>query len=52
MAVGFGVADAITAHGIAQVADGVVVGSVLVTLAGKGESLQQKAQEILEGCKR
>jgi tryptophan synthase alpha chain len=52
VAVGFGVADAKTAHGIAQVADGVVVGSVLVTLAGKGESIQAKAQEILEGCRR
>jgi tryptophan synthase alpha chain len=52
VAVGFGVADAKTAHGIAQVADGVVVGSVLVTLAGRGESLQTKAAEILEGCKR
>ncbi len=52
VAVGFGVADAKTAHGIAQVADGVVVGSVLVTMAGRGESLHAKAQEILEGCRR
>ncbi len=52
VAVGFGVADAKTAHGIAQVADGVVVGSVLVTLAGRGESVREKAQEILEGCRR
>lgn len=52
VAVGFGVADAATAHGIAQVADGVAVGSVLVTTAGRGESLQAKAQEILEGCRR
>ncbi len=52
VAVGFGVADAQTANGIARVADGVVVGSILVTIAGKGESLQAKAQEILAGCKR
>ena len=52
VAVGFGVADAQTAHGIAKVADGVVVGSVLVTMAGKGENLHIKAQEILEGCRR
>jgi tryptophan synthase alpha chain len=52
VAVGFGVADAETAHGIAQVADGVVAGSVFVTTAGRGESLQAKAQEILEGCRR
>jgi hypothetical protein len=29
-----------------------VVGSVLVTLAGRGESVREKAQEILEGCRR
>jgi tryptophan synthase alpha chain len=52
VAVGFGVADAKTAHFIAQVADGVVAASVVVTLIGKGESIQAKAQEILEGCKR
>jgi tryptophan synthase alpha chain len=52
VAVGFGIADKATAHNIAQVADGVVVGSVLVTMAGRGESLHAKAQEILEGCRR
>jgi tryptophan synthase alpha chain len=52
IAVGFGVADRETAHAIARVADGVVVGSALVTIAGKGESLEGLAREILEGCQR
>jgi tryptophan synthase alpha chain len=52
VAVGFGVADRATAHGIAAVADGVVVGSALVTTAGKGESLEALSREILLGCQR
>ncbi len=52
IAVGFGVADRETAHAIARVADGVVVGSALVTTVGKGESLEPLAKEILLGCKR
>jgi tryptophan synthase alpha chain len=52
IAVGFGVADRETAHAIARVADGVVVGSALVTIAGKGESLEGLARQILEGCQR
>jgi tryptophan synthase alpha chain len=52
VAVGFGVADRATAHGIAAVADGVVVGSALVTTAGRGESLEALSREILEGCSR
>lgn len=52
IAVGFGVADRATAHTIASVADGVVVGSALVTTAGKGESLEPLAREILAGCSR
>ena len=52
IAVGFGVADRETAHAIARVADGVVVGSALVTAAGKGESLEGLAKEILLGCQR
>ena len=52
VAVGFGVSDRATAHGIAAVADGVVVGSALVTTAGKGESLEALSRDILEGCNR
>jgi tryptophan synthase alpha chain len=52
VAVGFGVADRATAHAIARVADGVVVGSALVSAAGRGEHLGVLSHEILEGCKR
>jgi tryptophan synthase alpha chain len=52
VAVGFGVADRHTAHAIASVADGVVVGSALVTRVGRGESLEALSREILEGCQR
>jgi tryptophan synthase alpha chain len=52
VAVGFGVADRATAHAIACVADGVVVGSALVSAAGRGEHLGVLSREILEGCKR
>jgi tryptophan synthase alpha chain len=50
--VGFGVASRDTAHAVAQAADGVVVGSALVSAAGRGESLERLAREILEGCKK
>jgi tryptophan synthase alpha chain len=50
--VGFGVASKDTARAVAQSADGVVVGSALVSAAGRGESLEGLAREILEGCKK
>lgn len=52
VAVGFGISGFETAQAVAKVADGVVVGSALVTTAGRGESLEPLAREILEGCKK
>jgi tryptophan synthase alpha chain len=52
VAVGFGISGFETAQAVAKVADGVVVGSALVTTAGRGESLEPLAREILEGCRK
>jgi tryptophan synthase alpha chain len=52
VAVGFGVSNFETAQAVARVADGVVVGSALVTAAQKGEGLPEICQEILRGCQK
>ena len=50
VAVGFGVSNFETAQAVAKVADGVVVGSALVTAAANGEGLAQLCAEIKAGC--
>lgn len=52
IAVGFGVADRASAHAVAQVADGVVVGSALVTAARQPGGVEALAREIKAGCAR
>ncbi|MVN89270.1 tryptophan synthase subunit alpha [Deinococcus sp. HMF7620] len=52
VAVGFGVKDAATAHQVAQVADGVVVGSVFITAAANGQDVGALAASIAAGCGR
>ncbi|MFC4425525.1 tryptophan synthase subunit alpha [Deinococcus navajonensis] len=50
--VGFGVKDAATAHEVAQVADGVVVGSAFINAVREGRDVAALAREIAEGCRR
>lgn len=50
VAVGFGVSSFETAQAVARVADGVVVGSALVSAAERGQGLPELCQEILRGC--
>ncbi|GGK20350.1 tryptophan synthase alpha chain [Deinococcus malanensis] len=50
--VGFGVKDAATAHQVAQVADGVVVGSAFINAARDGADVSALASEIAAGCRR
>ncbi|SMB92316.1 tryptophan synthase subunit alpha [Deinococcus hopiensis] len=52
IAVGFGVKDAATAHQVAQVADGVVVGSAFINAVRAGQDVGAVAAEIAAGCKR
>ncbi|PYE54975.1 tryptophan synthase subunit alpha [Deinococcus yavapaiensis] len=52
IAVGFGVGDRGSANAVAKVADGVVVGSALVTAALTPDGVGPLAQEILAGCAR
>ncbi|MFN3265407.1 MAG: tryptophan synthase subunit alpha [Deinococcales bacterium] len=52
VAVGFGVSSFETAQAVARVADGVVVGSALVTAAERGQGLSELCQEILRGCSK
>lgn len=52
VAVGFGVSNRETAARLAQVADGVVVGSALVSALGRREGLGALAAELAEGCSR
>lgn len=52
VAVGFGVASAASARQVAAVADGVVVGSALVSALGRGEALGPLAAELAAGCVR
>jgi len=50
VAVGFGVSNAETARPVAAVADGVVVGSALITAIGDGKDAAGLAQEIAAAC--
>ncbi|WP_216317848.1 tryptophan synthase subunit alpha [Deinococcus aestuarii] len=52
VAVGFGVKDAQTAHQVAGVADGVVVGSAFVNAVREGQDVGALAASIAEGCRR
>lgn len=52
IAVGFGVKDATTAHTVAQLADGVVVGSAFIDAIRHGQDVGQLAAEIAQGCQR
>lgn len=52
VAVGFGVSGAATAKPIADVADGVVVGSAIVKTAGDGGDVAALAHEIRSACVR
>ncbi len=55
VAVGFGIADAATAHRVALRADGVVVGSALVAAGARGEGtagFERLAAELAKACRR
>lgn len=52
VAVGFGVKDRATAQLVAQVADGVVVGSTFINALDQGQDLQAVTDEIAGGCVR
>ena len=52
VAVGFGVKNAATAAPVAAVADGVVVGSALISKLAGGDSVDDLAAEIAGACKR
>lgn len=52
VAVGFGVKDAATARQVAQVADGVVVGSAFINAIREGRDVGALAVEIARGCQR
>ncbi|MDQ3458747.1 MAG: tryptophan synthase subunit alpha [Deinococcota bacterium] len=52
VAVGFGVSSAATARPVAEVADGVVVGSALIAAIDGGEDVAALAGEIALACRR
>jgi tryptophan synthase alpha chain len=52
VAVGFGVSSAATAHPVAAVADGVVVGSALIRAVADGQDAVALAREIADACRR
>ena len=52
VAVGFGVASAETAQPVAAVADGVVVGSALISAIAEGRDVQELAAEIVSACRK
>lgn len=52
VAVGFGVKDAATAHEVAAVADGVVVGSAFINAVQQGQDVGALADTIARGCQR
>ncbi len=52
VAVGFGVGNRASAARVAQVADGVVVGSAIVSALGRGEDLGALAADLAAGCAR
>ena len=49
--VGFGIASAETARAVAQYADGVIVGSALVSRIGSAESAVREAREFITGLR-
>ena len=52
VAVGFGVSSAETARPVAEVADGVVVGSALISAIAEGKDVGALAQEIASACRK
>ncbi len=52
VAVGFGVSSAETAQPVAAVADGVVVGSALISAIAEGKDVDALAQEIASACRK
>ena len=52
VAVGFGVSNGATAHAVAEVADGVVVGSALISSIAKGEDVTALADDIVAACRK
>lgn len=52
VAVGFGVANRASAARVARFADGVVVGSAIVSALGRGEDLEALAADLAAGCAR
>lgn len=52
VAVGFGVRDRASAHEVAAVADGVVVGSAFVNAIEQGRDLEALIEEIASGCRK
>lgn len=52
VAVGFGVSSAETAQPVAAVADGVVVGSALISTIAEGKDVGALAQEIASACRK
>ncbi|MBX3140054.1 MAG: tryptophan synthase subunit alpha [Trueperaceae bacterium] len=52
VAVGFGVANRASATRVARFADGVVVGSAIVSALGRGEDLGRLAADLAAGCVR
>lgn len=52
VAVGFGVSNRETAATVARVADGVVVGSALITALSTGVDIGEFARELASGCRR
>lgn len=52
VAVGFGVSSRQTAAAIGAYADGVVVGSALLSAQERGAGLKEFARELAEGCRR
>ena len=52
VAVGFGVSSAETAQPVAAVADGVVVGSALISAIAEGKDVGALAQEVASACRK
>lgn len=52
VAVGFGVSNGKTARPVAEIADGVVVGSALIKAVEEKSDVQALAKEIAEACKK
>ncbi|AIZ45602.1 tryptophan synthase subunit alpha [Deinococcus radiopugnans] len=52
IAVGFGVKDAQTAHEVALLADGVVVGSAFINAVREGQDVPALAKKLADGCVR